>query len=206
MLRIRTLGASAVALIASAGFAAAADLGSYEPPPAPIYTPASAFTWTGPYIGLQGGYGWGNHAASGWLGGAYMGYNFQTGTNWVLGIEGDVNASGKKGTSGTTTVKNSWDASVRGRVGYAFDRFMVYGTGGVVFGNVSVEDSTAPATSHSATKVGWTAGAGLEASLTDNVIGRLEFRHKNFGTTSFSTGPNVSYRSNDVLVGIGVKF
>lgn len=202
MLRIRTLGASAIALIASAGFAAAADLGIYEPPPAPVYTPAPAFTWTGPYIGLQGGYGWGT--GDGWHGGAYMGYNFQTGSNWVLGIEGDVNASNKKGTVTGGTVSNGWDASVRGRVGYSFDRFMVYGTGGVLFGNVK-GDATGVG-SQTVTKTGWTAGAGIEASLTDNVIGRLEFRHKDFGTTNFSNLGSQKFSSSDVMVGVGVKF
>lgn len=204
MLRIKTLGASALALIASAGFAAAADLGSYEPPPAPIYTPAPAFTWTGPYVGLQGGYGWGT--GDGWVGGAYMGYNFQTGTNWVLGIEGDINAANKSGgvnNDPNDSVSNTWDGSVRGRVGYAADRFLVYGTGGVLFGNVKGSNNI---TTESTTKVGWTVGAGVEAALTDNVVGRVELRHKNLGSVDFGNIGTQSFSSNDVMVGIGVKF
>ena len=70
MSRIATLGAGKSAslrrLAAGAGSACAADLSppSYTPP-TQAYTPASACTWTGPYAGLQGGYGWGSGTVSG---------------------------------------------------------------------------------------------------------------------------------------------
>ncbi|MCR4282679.1 MAG: outer membrane beta-barrel protein [Bauldia sp.] len=209
MLRIRilgaSLGASLVALVTGAGLAAAADIPDYVPPPAAAYSPAPAYSWTGPYLGLQGGYGWGGGTVgnSGWIGGAYMGYNFQTSTNWVVGIEGDVSATGKSGTASGQTITNPWDATVRGRVGYAVDRFLIYGTGGVAFGGVTSNDGGA---AESATKIGWTAGAGVEALLTQNVTGRLEFRHTNLGTVNFASDPSVNYTSNDILVGVGVKF
>jgi outer membrane immunogenic protein len=209
MLRIRTLGASLgaslLATVAGVGVAAAADIPGYVPPPAETYNPAPAWSWTGPYVGLQGGYGWGGSTIgnSGWLGGAYMGYNFQTATNWVVGIEGDASATGKSGTAATITVSNPWNATVRGRVGYAFDRFMVYGTGGVAFGGVNSNQSS---NSESATKAGWTVGAGVEALLTQNITGRLEFRHTNLGTATFPTNNPVAYNSNDIMVGVGFKF
>ena len=209
MLRIRTLGAmgtSLIALVAGTGLAAAADFPNYEPPPAAVYNPAPAFTWTGPYVGLQGGYGWGGGTigTSGWIGGAYAGYNFQTGTNLVLGIEGDISATGKSGSSGGQTITNPWDGTIRARVGYAVDRFMIYGTGGAAFGKISSNDGSAPV--ESVSKVGWTAGVGVEAAVTDNVTARVEFRHTNLGTATFATDPAVTYTSNDVLVGIGFKF
>jgi outer membrane immunogenic protein len=198
MLRIRTLvagvGASLLAIAAGAGAAAAADVPNYTPPPAAAYSPAPAWSWTGPYAGLTGGYAWGagsdNLASSGWVGGGFVGYNLQTNQNLVVGLEGDVTATSKSG--------NGWNGTFRGRIGYAWDRFMLYGTGGVAVGGLS--DTTTPA---SATKVGWVVGAGLEAAITDHVTGRVEFRHTDLG--AFPSGGS-SYTSNDILVGVGFKF
>jgi outer membrane immunogenic protein len=205
MLRIRNLvagvGASALAIAAGVGAANAADLSTpYTPPPAssPVYSPAPAWSWTGPYAGLVGGYGWAT-PGSGFEGGAYLGYNVQTNQHLVLGIEGDVMAAGKKGSNSTYDVDNNWDATLRGRVGYAWDKFMIYGTGGVAVGGLK---STTPV-SESSTKTGWTAGLGIEAALTNNVTTRLEYRHTDLGT--FPSGGG-NYSSNDLLVGVGFKF
>jgi outer membrane immunogenic protein len=211
MLRIQTIGASLLALVAGAGVAAAADLQpTYTPPPTAAYSPAPAWSWTGPYLGLQGGYAWGGSSVTnnGWTGGPYAGYNFQTSNNIVIGIEGDLSLTNKSGT-GTgaftgITAGNRWNSTVRGRLGYAFDRFMVYGTGGLAVGGVSAKTTT---TSESATKVGWVAGAGIEAALTDTITGRVEFRHTALGSETFpGAGSTLSYNSNDILVGIGMKF
>ena len=189
MLSIRTLGASAIALVAGAAMALAADLPDYQaPPPAQVYNPAPAYDWTGPYLGLTGGYGWGT--STGWLGGVYGGYNFQVDPNWVVGLEGDVTFSNR--------ASNSWDSTIRGRVGYAYDRFLLYGTGGVAFGDVKGFGS-------STTKVGWTVGAGVEAALTSNVTARLEYRHTDLGTATFGGG-SVTQTSNDLMLGVGFKF
>lgn len=191
MSRIRTLGASfgasLLALIGGASVASAADLSqpSYNPPPQ-AYAPAPAWSWTGPYVGLTGGYGWAN--TSGFIGGAYGGYNLQTNRNLVVGFEGDVTATSKS--------TNPWDATFRGRLGYAWDRFMLYGTAGVAAGGLSNAGT-------STTGVGWVAGVGLEAALTDKVTGRLEYRHTDLGSLP-SSGP--SSASNDILIGVGFKF
>lgn len=218
MLRIRTLGAMGAGLIAFAGTATAADI--YQSPPPPTeggyYTPAPAFTWTGPYLGLQGGYGWGKSvtdgatntvSTKGWQGGIYGGYNFQTNSPLVVGIEADINASGEKGTNVGTTVSNPWNGAVRGRVGFAADRFLIYGAGGFAFGGIKAQnDLVNGGTPDSATRTGWTAGAGVEAAVTDNVVARLEYRHTNLGTTTLPNFGSTSYTSNDVLVGVGFKF
>ncbi len=217
MLRVRTLGASLIALVGSAGLAGAADLNNtYEPPaaPAPVYSPTPSWSWTGPYAGLQGGYAWSSATITstpaatmnGWQGGVYGGYNFQMPNNIVVGVEGDVGATSKSGTSGGVTVKNPWDATLRGRVGYAFDRFMVYGTGGLAVGGVSAASA---GTTETQTRVGWVIGGGVEASLTDNVTARVEFRHIDLGSGTYSTltgSPKVATTSNDVLFGVGLKF
>ncbi|MEJ0012542.1 MAG: outer membrane protein [Bauldia sp.] len=200
MLNFRTLLVSAGATLATVAGASAADLPNYVPPPAAVYSPAPAYTWTGPYAGLVGGYGWGGGTAanSGWTGGGYLGYNLQTNQNLVVGLEADALFANKSGSNGTTTITNNFNGTVRGRLGYAVDRFMIYGTGGLAVGNLG---STAP--SESTTKVGWTAGAGVEMALTDKVTGRVEYRHTDLGQFP-STG--VNYTSNDILVGIGFKF
>jgi outer membrane immunogenic protein len=210
MLRIRTLGASAVALVAGAGMAAAADIYQQQDTVAPIYNPTPAYSWNGPYVGLTGGYGWGGSTISndGWLGGAYAGYNFQLDNNWVVGLEGDITATSKSGGT-SVTIKNPWDATIRGRAGYAYDQFLFYGTGGVAFGKLTASDGT---NTESVNKVGWTAGIGAEAALTEKLVGRLELRHTNLGSNTYNTltvpvtPPTISYNSTDLMAGIGFKF
>lgn len=115
----RLLIGSAMTLV-MAGYAAAADLPVYTP----VYTKATPpFSWTGFYIGANGGYGWGSSVgtityttnlgatdtsagpggATGWFGGGQIGYNWQTGP-FVLGVEADIQDSGiKNGAQGLTT-------------------------------------------------------------------------------------------------------
>lgn len=208
MLRINTLSASAVALIAGIGSASAADIITYEPTPTPpAYSPMMATDWTGPYVGLVGGYGFGGGSIghNGLLGGAYAGYNFQVTPNWVVGLEGDLTATGKSGTNGTTTASNPWNGTVRGRIGYSVDRYLFYGTGGVAFGGVK---AVTGGTSESATKTGWTLGAGIEAALTEKLTGRAELRHTNLGSQAWSasTPSTIGYSSTDVMLGLGFRF
>src|SRR5260221_8736208 len=128
------------------GWAAAADLPQYYQP-GPAYNPI--YTWTGFYVGINGGGGWGRSQwdavdtfdLSGGLIGGTIGYNWQF-AGAVIGAEGDIDWSGIKG---TTTVlcapgcetRNNWLATARGRVGYAFDRFLPYLTGGPQRGDIN---------------------------------------------------------------------
>ena len=192
MVRIRNLlaglGASALVLGFGVGAASAADLSApYTPPPATTYTPPPSWSWTGPYAGLVGGYGWAT-PGNGWEGGGYIGYNIQTNTHLVVGVEGDLLAAGK--------TDNNWDATLRGRVGYAFNRVLLYGTGGVAFGGLQNGGA-------SSTNTGWTAGVGVEAAVTQNVTARVEYRHTDLGGLPAGGG---DYSSNDLLVGVGFKF
>jgi outer membrane immunogenic protein len=132
--------------------ASAADL----PRKAPAYTPPPlppAFTWTGCYIGGHLGGGWGDKTVSvpsllpgvsvtgdldGFLGGGQVGCNLQFGGNWVIGIEGEGSAADIKGDitrtivgiTGTASAKTNWIASATGRLGWAWDRWLIYGKGG----------------------------------------------------------------------------
>jgi outer membrane immunogenic protein len=155
---------STVALAALTGATLAADLPSIKsPPPAPA---PAAFTWTGFYLGANGGFGgdvesqfWGyNFGAgenfkfnsSGFLGGAQVGYNYQFANRVVLGVEADFDAADIQGqykdnyaapgffanTQQGATIHSL--GTVRGRLGYALlDRAMIYATGGLAYGQVN---------------------------------------------------------------------
>jgi outer membrane immunogenic protein len=153
----RLVIAGALALVAG-GYAVAADLPYPRPvPQAPVaYLPVvPAYSWTGFYIGINGGGGFGNSNwldpvlgnsgnfnTSGFLIGGTVGANYQIG-QFVLGIEGDGDWQNLDGTTtggscagqGCET-KSNWLATVRGRAGYAWDRVLFYGTGGAAFANV----------------------------------------------------------------------
>jgi len=143
---------AAAMLVMSASTALAADL-TYEP--APVAAPAEVFNWTGFYVGVHGGYGWGHtqdthnpnafgQTLSGGFGGAQIGYNYQFANNVVLGAEADV-AAGDIGKSwgGVNEFdpyygedKIDWFGTIRARLGYSADRFLPYITGGVAWANV----------------------------------------------------------------------
>lgn len=217
MYRVRILGAALIALSAGVGAATAADLsqGNYTPPPDITYNPAPAFSWTGAYAGGLVGYGWGKAEtdngdvdADGFLGGLFAGYNYDLGNNVIVGVEADGTYGNQEGSGGTpnTRVENNWNGTVRGRLGYAMDRFMVYGTGGLAVGKLDVREG---GISDSNTAIGWTAGAGVETALTNNVIGRVEYRYTDLGSDSYSLGSgptDVSLSSQSVMVGLGLKF
>jgi len=234
----RQLLMASAGVIALAGSAFAADLPSRAPPP--VYVPpAPIFTWTGIYIGGQVGYAWGTNNAnlggfgfssnnSGVIGGAHVGYNLQL-SQFVVGLEGDVDGSSLSKTVSATpilggvllpaTINSKLDVqgSIRGRIGYAWDRVLIYGTGGVAFGgfNGSITGPLGGFDSTSTTRVGWTAGGGLEYAITNNWSVRAEYRYTQFGSsTFFSTAAfaplavsiSRKFNENRVQVGFSYKF
>ena len=224
MKRVCLAGVGVFALLALARQAAGADLSRrYEPvvPKAPVYAPL--YNWTGFYLGLNGGVGWGHSAwdstgsfdPSGGLAGGTIGYNWQTG-GWVFGLEGDLDWSD---IDGRTTVfcplgcrtRNSWLATVRGRVGYAFDRIMPYVTGGLALGGIKASTPGLPGKSE--TEAGWTAGAGLEVAIAGTWTAKAEYLFVDLG--DLNCGPacggglvkdNVSFHSHILRGGINYRF
>lgn len=162
----------AVALCAgtlAAGSARAADLPRRAEAP-PVLPIPPAFTWTGFYVGVNAGYGFksatsrftdatygtvtGGGNGGGIVGGAQAGYNYQftPGSGFVVGLETDFQgagfARGSTAAIGTTPYYNvspslDYFGTVRGRVGYAFDRWLLYGTGGLAYGGGSTSNATA---------------------------------------------------------------
>lgn len=222
----RLLLASLLATVAL-GTAHAADIPVAKPVAVPAPAVPSSYDWSGFYAGIDGGWAWGwshwsdplagsSHArSSGGLIGGHLGYNWQQGPV-VFGVETDAawaDITGHAGqgmafcATGPCDMKQNWIGTTRGRVGYAFGYWMPYLTGGAAYGDVQ---TNLPWGSASATRVGWSAGAGLEVGLSRNWSARLEFLHLDLGTASFfnaaSGASNVSVPVKDDLIRAGISY
>ncbi|AIC26678.1 MULTISPECIES: outer membrane protein [Rhizobium] len=207
---IAGLMASAFA-IAGVSAAQAADAVD-QVPEAPVAQDAPvkpAGNWEGFYLGGAGTYNMGDFGSDrhtyGFGGQVFTGYNWQAG-QIVYGVESDLGYSGDDVSSGGVENKYGWNGSVRGRVGYDMNPFLLYGTAGLALGNIKVSDDTSD---ESKTAYGYTVGAGVEAFVTNNITTRLEYRYTDYQSKdydldsgSFSRG----YDENSVKLGIGVKF
>lgn len=202
------LGAAVVATIGAAASARAADL-SYRPTqPYTVNQPLNAFSWAGPYIGGNLGYGWGsvsNNATkpSGISGGAQIGYNWQNG-QWVYGLEGDIQASGAEDRFAGWKFSNPWFSTIRGRVGFAMNNIFVYGTGGLALGELDVD---VLGRTESNTSVGWTLGAGAEVGLNQNWSAKVEYLYVDLSTHNFTlTGTSNGYHFGLLRLGVNYHF
>ncbi len=144
----------------------------------PVYA-APYYNWTGLYVGINGGGAWGNSRwdstgsfdASGGMIGGTVGYNWQFGT-WVVGLEGDIDWANIKGTTnrgcvGGCSSENTWLGTARGRLGYSFDRWMPYITGGAAFGDVTTTTASSlrsPATGPPRSNISTTISAASIAA------------------------------------------
>lgn len=199
----------------------AADLPSSRVPDAPTSLPI--FSWTGLYVGGQLGYGFGNDTAtptgiapngikpSGVLGGGHIGYAYQTGGNFVVGLEGSIDGSSASSSSpaflGSYSVKSPIQGSIRGRAGFAVDRALFYATGGVAF--ATFNDSYATGDSSSANRAGFTVGGGVEYAISDRWSVRGEYRFSNFRTFTdmLANAPtSVGHKDNQSRAEIGFSY
>jgi outer membrane immunogenic protein len=225
MKRILLSTAAAAALISAAQVAVAADMPVRRPlpPQAAVVAPAPIFNWSGFYVGINGGYAWGKSEfeypgiatggfkTDGWLIGGTIGANYQVGQS-VFGLEADLDWTDINGSTpciaGTCETSLSWLGTVRGRLGYAVDRFMPYVTGGVAFGEVNAGVSGASAKD---TRVGWTAGLGAEYAFTPNMSWKTEYLYVDLGKfdCNISCGApsaDVSFKSHIVRTGLNFRF
>jgi outer membrane immunogenic protein len=223
----RLVLASALAIATMMGAANAADLPRRHaaPPRAPVYA-EPAYTWTGFYVGINGGYGFGRSDwntpagtsgfnVDGGLVGGTLGYNYQVG-QVVFGLEGDIDWSGIKGQTGTgicaggiCETSNNWLATARGRIGYAFNRIMPYVTAGGAFGDVKM--NPAGFAGETDTRAGWTAGGGVEFNLTGPWTAKVEYLYVDLGTAncgavSCGASTDVKFNTNLVRAGLNYRF
>lgn len=191
------LALTAAALGANA--AAAADM----PMKYPSGPPAVAESWTGPYIGASIGGAWDNLTATnaGGFGapskspsadlsstnvlvGAFAGFNYQFGS-WVAGVEGDLSGlpfnktrNAPDATGGFVEGSLTGLASLRGRIGYLFDRTLVYATGGWGWigenGQLITKPQNTPSTTFSTTQNAPVVGGGFDYKVTRNLTLGLE--------------------------------
>ncbi len=109
--------------------------------------------------------------------------------------------------------QSDWDAALRGRVGYAFDRTLIYAAGGVAFTNLKTSEYVlgVPRGDVSGTKTGWTIGVGIEHTFTERLLARIEYRYADFGTKEvIFPGAGIPFdirlKTQDVRVGLAYKF
>jgi outer membrane immunogenic protein len=204
---------SGVIMFASLGFAAgaqAADLQYARRQPAPytVNQPLNVYSWAGPYLGGNLGYEWGTVSNTGTkpngvTGGIDAGYNWQTG-NWVYGIEGDIQLSAADDTFAPYKFSNPWFGTARGRIGYAFNNILLYGTGGVAFGDLR-GDTFGLSEDHVA--AGWTAGLGAEFALTQNWSAKAEYLYVDLSSQRYNiTGLPNGYSFGVARVGVNYHF
>jgi outer membrane immunogenic protein len=207
------------AAMASTSFAADMSRPAYK---APSY--AATWNWTGFYVGINGGYGWGTSSwtdpvalttsgdfnLTGALVGGTIGYSLQT-SQFVLGAEADIDASWIKGTDATVCceTKNSWLGTARARVGYAFDRWMPFVTGGAAFGDVKM--TTVGGASETETRIGWTVGGGLEYAFQGAWSAKVEYLYADLGKASCDVATcgvatDVTFKTSILRAGVNYHF
>ena len=192
---------------------------------------------------------------TGAIGGVQVGYNWQAPNLWVVGFEADWQGSSEKASLGysdpyafdyfpsfpldvTGAVTTNYDANilwlgtVSGRMGYTWDRLLIYATGGLAYGDVRISGTsndsgggffgTGPITYNgtarfdaSRVNMGWTAGGGIEGALTNNWSWKVEYLYVDLGSLSlFAPGPfptdpeNVAVQAKftDSIVRAGLNF
>ena len=226
MKRALLVGLSVVAF--SVGQASAADLPVKARPMAPVIT---AYNWTGCHIGgnvggkwvrtsgdvtvapagigAGGVVGFADADSSSLIAGGQIGCDWQApGSNWVFGVEGDLDWQRWSRVSTVGAVfpfpfvtgdsfewRSNWQGSVRGRIGYAWDRMLLYVTGGAAVTNLTVGTNfiaigvfPADVVSASTTVWGPTVGGGLEYAFTNNFSFGVEGRYSWYGTHNYSGG------------------
>ena len=191
-------------------------------PPSPVY---ARERWAGFYVGAHLGGGWGNArpkglstdpvSIDGFLGGVHGGYNLQFG-QVVVGAELDASWSGNDGMRfyagpGAAVGANmDWMGSMRGRLGYAWDSFIVYGTAGLAVSSLGVDTAGPGGFSSTRERMsGLVYGAGVEMKLTPQVSARFEALRYNFQDQTHDTSAgalNIGADVTTVRAGINWHF
>ncbi len=193
----------------------AAHAGPVEQAKSNPTTPLAAkagFDWTGLYAGVNGGYtagdfrdeeyGWYGMSANGGSFGGQIGYNLGLGqSNMIVGIEVEIDKDTVSGASNNWNIiyyKNN-SVSLLGRLGVNAGNFMPY----ITAGNSSASVAGEPWSRW--TPSAWTAGLGTEIALTDNLVGRVEYRYSDFGY-DYSVGYDLHVIDSTLRLGLNYYF
>jgi outer membrane immunogenic protein len=218
----------ALALLASTaltGTAFGADIARR----APVASQPVAYgvNWTGFYVGAhiggawtEGGDNfwdpvtaawWNTDDSSGFIGGGQIGFNYQIG-QWVLGVEGDISwtdlGNDNRDLANYYSRSTDWFATVTGRLGYAWDNWLLYVKGGGAWADGNDYYWNRPLWQGDGSRSGWAVGAGLEWAWTPNWSVKLEYNYLDFGSDHdawFNTWDH-DYQIHAVKVGINYRF
>lgn len=207
--------------------ASAADLPMKAPAPLPV-----VYNWTGCYLGGNIGGVWGKSNInipgypsnfdinnSSFIGGGQLGCNYQM-QQFVIGIEGnwdgmDLNGDALSGGAASErySVKWTWEASIRGRIGWApiNTPWLFYFTGGASWAHLNDANfvpGLVTTNSQSGTHDGWTVGGGVEYQLTPNWILGVEYRYSQYQTKTYQyLGPvDVDLKTNAIMGRVSYLF
>ena len=190
---------------------------NWGPAQAPTYftkAPVQVAGWTGPYIGVHGGYGWGSFDTvgaftpqsqdpKGGFGGIQSGYNWQLSRNWVVGVEGDSSWGSISQNAGGINVDIDAMGSVRTRLGYAMNNLLFYGTGGLAWAHA---DSVTNVATRDHFYLGWTAGVGVEYAFNQRWSAKLEYLYADYGTIRDFNGSPIQASLDVSTIKVGLNY
>ena len=207
-----------------AGVATSAFASDLPPRQAAPYAPAyvAPFSWTGVYFGVNGGGGWASTSnnsfggLSGWTFGGTAGANYQMG-QFVIGGEGDWDWANVSHTQSYFFTSNHMNINetltLRARAGMAFDRALIYVTGGYAGVNANATFST-PFLGWGGSQNQWISGgalgAGVEYAFTNNITAKAEYLYLPLSSTTYFSSSLYSTRAPVDLsllrAGVNYKF
>ncbi len=203
----------------------------------PLKAPAlkTAYDWSGFYVGGHFGYGGASfgagtnplplqgellpYSSTGLIAGYQVGYAREFANHVVLGFEADATfpsptdpaALGRMPPAPFNTTLD-YIGTARGRIGYAFDRWMPYLTGGFAWGHPHIDINDGSGTTVRHYQFGWTAGLGLEFAVSDNWSAKLEYEYVDLSRQFYDLsgfglpGLNVEPRIHLAKVGLNYHF
>jgi outer membrane immunogenic protein len=232
--RLPIVAVCLVSLAARSGLAADLQMRA----PARMLVPGVVYGWVGCYVGIEGGADWGQSrhdtafgatsdafAVTGGVAGGTVGCNYQT-SQWMLGLEGDLSWTSMRGSAVeaaafpatfSSETRENWLATVRGRLGWAWQRWLIYVTGGYAAAAVEARVSNptlALDVSDTKTRNGFTLGAGIEAAIAGNWTAKLEYLYVGLQNASYFDVPplainartGVPISNNIYRVGLNYRF